>query len=362
MSLPSDTLPSDDEMVLCWKDLDQLFDPRLLISRAYQIWKERGQVFCEHVLSAWTSAVRRLSHDEVNDCWGRHGKTVLNRCLTLLQAFENAEGIVCEEDPGTFRNLGDPESCQIALESFYDKRLPGDSLEEFLLQTCASMTIELVREKLTHQTVETSFSFGWHPNEAIKGDLWKLSVGVHFDRFRRESILDSVGREIGVDLLMALIDKGLPRWSWAGHLGPFQDSLLQCILKASHADRYDMKPDSDAILCIFLAERFSLKELCHLNEDGDGQIALSYAEQYHHFHGSGQGAPWSAVPRVIKEQMEEKVRHFDGSLLELVELARRVRVGLGGNSALFRRGQELCPWVFLPGNHQECRRSIPEIV
>ena len=347
MSLPSDTLPSDDEMVLCWKDLDQLFDPRLLITRAYQVCKERGQVFCEHVFSAWTSAVRCLSHEEVNAVEGPLGKTVLNRCLALLQALDDAEDMIREEDPETFRNLRDPEIRQIALESFFDKHLPGDSLEEFLLQTCASMTIELVREKLTRQTVEASFDTYRPSRETVKADVWSLVLGRKCDdvglRGRNLSVHLSTGAfhyygdGLGAHLLMALIDKGLPRWCWAGRLGPFNDSLLQYVLEPANAP--DPKRDAEGELCIFLAEKFSLEELCHLNEDG--KVALDYAEEYAGWQTRISPRPppqdqglWSEVPRVIKQQMEEKVRCFEGSLIELMELARRVLAGLGGNLAL----------------------------
>lgn len=38
---------------------------------------------------------------------------------------------------------------------------------------------------------------------------------------------------------------------------------------------------------------------------------------------------------VIREQMEAKVREFQGSLHQLVELTESVRAGLGGNLVLF---------------------------
>ena len=241
MSLPSDiaTMPSDDEMVICWKgwkNLDHMFDPRLLITRAYQICKERGQAFCEDVFSAWTSAVQKLSHDEVN-AFEPFGKTVLNRCLSLLQALDNADAIVREEDPETFRNS--------TVDDFYDKRFSFDRfhngdgvdicLDAFLLTTFASMTIELVRLKLTRETVEASFS---RPSEAAKANLWKMVRGkkcnTRGDNTCTGVFYDHSHLELGVDLLMALIDKGLPRWCWAGHLGPFNDNLLQHVLEPAH--------------------------------------------------------------------------------------------------------------------------------
>ena len=83
---------------------------------------------------------------------------------------------------------------------------------------------------------------------------------------------------------------------------------------------------------MFLAERFSLEELCHVNEDG--RNALSYAEEYQRHIRWSEGGSWRQVARVIKEQMEEKVRRFEGSLIELMELAGLARAGL----ALLRPG------------------------
>ena len=348
---PLDTSPNGDMTVICWKgwnNLDHLFDPTFLIIRSYQIWKERGQVFCEQIFTAWTSAVRSLSHEEVNAFERPGGKTVLNRCLALLQALDNAEDMIRQEDPEPFRNFGIEEF----LDRFYDKRFPGDWWQEFLLRTCASMTIELIRQKLTRQTVETSFP---HRSEAVKADLWSLVRGRKSDdvRLRGRDECDGAfhyyGDGLGAHLLMALIDKGLPRWCWAGHLGPFNDSLLQYVLEP--APGLEPKHDREGELCIFLAERFSLEELCHQNEDG--RIALSYAHAledalWRRFRPQAwwwplrppprDGGVWMEVLHVIKEQMGEKVRHFEGSLLELMELARRARAGWGGDLALFRGG------------------------
>ena len=335
MSLPSETLPNQDEMVLCWKDLDQLFDPRLLITRAYQICKERGQAFCENVFTAWTSAVRSLSHEEVN-AHEPFGKTVLNRCLALLHALDDAEDMIREEDPETFRNS--------TVDDFYDKRFPfnpfqEDGLDAFLLRTFASTTIQLVRLKLDVETVEASFA---HPNETAKANLWKMVRGEKCHvrgRNRCTGVFDlCADLGLGIDLLQAMIDKGLPRWCWAGRVGPFNDNLLQHVLEPTPPG-FDSKEDAEGRLCIFLAERFSLEELCHLNEDG--RIALWYADLYMEWPGRHQDGPWIEVPRVIKQQMEEKVRHFQGSLLELVELARRARTGLFGNLSCSERGTRI---------------------
>ena len=344
MSLPSDTLPNKDEMVLCCKDVRKLFDSKLLIIHTFQICKERGQVFCEEIFTAWTSAVRSLSHEEVNDCQRPCGKTVLNRCLSLLQALDEADELICAEDPEAFFNS--------RVDDFYDKRFPvhpfqDDGLDAFLLRTVASMTIELVSLKLTRQTVEASFP---HPSEALKAGLWKMVRGekCHTRGCNRCTGVFHLCAHLGlgVDLLMALINKGLPRWCWAGHLSPFNDSLLQHVLEPN-PKAWNPREDAEGELCMFLAHKLSLQELCHLNEDG--KVALSYAEEYLERHGRHQDGPWIEVPRVIKQQMEEKVRHFEGSLIELMELARLVRAGLRGSLALLRQGQELKSCSFLGG-------------
>ena len=90
---------------------------------------------------------------------------------------------------------------------------------------------------------------------------------------------------------------------------------------------------------MFLAERFSLEELCHVNEDG--RNALSYAEVYCKRGLIQERRPWIEVARFIKQQMEAKARRFEGSLIELMELARCARAGLDRNLALLRRAHAI---------------------
>ena len=206
---------------------------------------------------------------------------------------------------------------------FHDGHWPGDSFEDFLHETFASATIELVKHKLLPETVEESFPF---TSDALKRDLWKLV---------RSSFRGGLRFGLGADLMMALIDKGLPHWCWGGCLGPFNRTLLQYIIEPTGPFHMGDKEEAEGRLCVFLAERLSLEELCHQNQDG--WIALSSAEDFadvaeqrnHH------GGLWIQVHDAIREQMEAKVREFQGSLHQLVELTESVRAGLGGNLVLF---------------------------
>ena len=325
MSLPSDTMPRDWPKVICWKgwkDLDQLFNPRILITRAYQFYGRGGGLgACEPLFSAWTSAVRSLSHKEVNDCERPRGKTVLNQCLALLLAVDEAEDIVREDDPETLHQVQEIE---------YETGDAKDEIKSLLKEIFDFWAIDLLME-LDVETVEASFP----RREAVKAWAGQTCEGGSNHTFLL--FLDlCLDHGLGEGRLNYLINMGLEEWCWFDDLGP-KDSPLQHILKPSNLSipaRYEKKPDSWAELCIFLAQRLNLKKLCHLNSDG--RNALSYATEYAKT-ADCQAGPWIEVPHVIKEQMEEQVRCFRGSLLELVELARRVWAGLGGNLALLRR-------------------------
>ena len=168
--------------------------------------------------------------------------------------------------------------------------------------------------------------------DRVKSDVWKLVHGHSYgcSRLRNDGALRF---GLGADLLMALIDKGLPRWCWAGCWGPFNDNLLQHIMAPLAAVPGDWEPEESAKarLCMFLAERFSLEELCHRSTDGE--IALGHAEVFCECPWAAD-TPWIEVRDVIRERMQTQVREFQGSLLALVELARSVRESLGGSLTL----------------------------
>ena len=50
------------------------------------------------------------------------------------------------------------------------------------------------------------------------------------------------------------------------------------------------------------------------------KVALSYAEEFFRASRETPSSPWIEVPQDIKQQIEEKVKRFDGSLIELMEL------------------------------------------
>lgn len=320
MSFSLHQLPSTDDLIFSYKDLDQLLDPQLLAECGLKICKQKGHEFFKHVFGAWTSALQSLPPDEANSFETPFGKTLLSKCIVLLQALDKTEdivrGLIRAEHPNA-------DYCDFRWP------IPINTFQEFLHETCASATVELVRHKLLPQTVEQTFRF---PSEAVKEDLWKLVR----EKCPSRGFLQFGGLPdgLGADLMMALIDKGLPEWCWRSCFGPFNDNLMQHVLEPAAVIRYyHDKEGAEGRLCIFLAERLSLEELCHQNQER--RNALFYAEEF--VEGAGGRHPdglWIQVRDVIRQQMEAKVREFQGSLHELVELTRSVREGLGGNLVL----------------------------
>lgn len=320
MSFSLDQLLSTDDLIFSYKDLDQLLDPQLLAECGLKICKQKGHEFFKHVFGAWTSALQSLPPDEANSFETPFGKTLLSKCIVLLQALDKTEdivrGLIRAEHPNA-------DYCDFRWP------IPINTFQEFLHETCASATVELVRHKLLPQTVEQTFRF---PSEAVKEDLWKLVR----EKCPCRGFLQFGGLPdgLGADLMMALIDKGLPEWCWRSCFGPFNDNLMQHVLEPAAVIRYyHDKEGAEGRLCIFLAERLSLEELCHQNQER--RNALFYAEEF--VEGAGGRHPdglWIQVRDVIRQQMEAKVREFQGSLHELVELTRSVREGLGGNLVL----------------------------
>ena len=316
MSFALDQLPPSDDLIFFYKDLDQLLEPKTLIAYAAKICKQKGQAFCEHVFGAWASAFRSLSSDESNSYEKPFGFTLLNRCMVLLQGLEQTQDIVRDLIRAEHPNADH----RFWRDIFHDGHWPGDPFEDFLHETFASATIELVKHKLLPETVEESFPFS---GDALKQDLWKLV---------RSSCRGGLRFGLGADLMMALIDKGLPHWCWGGCLGPLNRTLLQYIIEPTNVWLMDVLGEAEARLCIFLAERLSLEELCHQNQGG--RNALSSAGDVAYF-ADAHGGLWIQVRDAISEQMEAKVREFQGSLHQLVELTESVQAGLGGNLVLF---------------------------
>ena len=244
MLLAFEDLPPSDTLIFCYNNLDQLLDPRLLTKCAFGIWRQRGQAFCEHVFVSWMSTMRSLPLNEVNRAAERFsGNTFLTRCLALLYvAAHDLEDFNLEDYRGA-DNVGFPRS----FSDFHDNCWPGDAFYDFLHQTFAGATIELIREKMDVRTVQESFP---RQRETVKSELWKLVKGEKYPyRNRPTGVWGGLSDGLGADLLIVLIDKGLPRWCWAGCLGPFNDNLLQYIIEpATHIAAMDGKEEAQGRL------------------------------------------------------------------------------------------------------------------
>ena len=327
MTLAPEELPAKDSLVCYYTNLEELLDPKLLITYAYWICKAKGHVFCEHVFGAWKSAMLSLPSSACSS-------SLLSGCLALLGRLDDEfiQGVMTATDPDVFaREVADYED---QFQDFHDKKWPFVSCKDCLHRVFASGTIEVVRQKLDARTVETFCQNG--NEEEVKGDLWKL-VGEHLSQ-RERGVLICAGLNfgLGAELMMALIEKGLPRWCWAGLLGPYNDNLLLYILapmdSAMHwYDDLEDEQEAKGKLCIFLAEKFRLEELCR--EDVQGRNALSYAES---IHDRVEIDVWVQLHRVIAQRMVPCVRGFQGSLPKLIDLAKDVHYGLRGNLSLFR--------------------------
>ena len=157
-----------------------------------------------------------------------------------------------------------------------------------------------------------------------------------FDRRARTD--DALEFGLGAESMMALIDKGLPKWCWACPFGPYNDNLLQYIIgPVSAPQRNRFNEEANGKLCILLAERFSLEELCR--EDEHGLTALDHACRIHDYFGDragGWNSIWIEFHRVVAQRMVPCVREFQGSLPKLIDLSKCVDYGLQGNWSLLR--------------------------
>ena len=323
MTLAPEELPLENSVVCYYTHLEELLDPNLLITYAYRICKAKGHVFCEHVFVAWMSAMRSLP----SSAWS---PSLLHRCLALLGTLEDADDVMRAADPDVFAR--EVANYQDRFQDFHDKHWPGDPFEDFLQRTFASMTIELVKEKFNAPTIEEAFcQNGNEENQRVF--FWKLVGG---DRWlhRRARLSGALRFGLGAELMMALIDKGLPEWCWAGIAGPYNDNLLQYIIAPISAlpMDWDDEEETKGRLCICLAERFSLEELCR--EDERGINVFYHANKLRDFFqrpGRVSGVIWIEFHSVIVERMVQCVREFQGSLREMIELVQRVHYGLEGN-------------------------------
>ena len=326
MDLAPEELPAEDSLVCYHTDLEQLLDPKLLITYAYWICKAKGQVFCEHVFVAWTSAMRNLPSSACSS-------GLLNGCLALLGRVDDEfiEGVMRATDPDVFAR--EVANYQDRFQEFHDQHWPGNPFEDFLHRTFASTTIELVRQKLDAPTIEEALRLDGN-EEKVQGDLWKLVNGHPCVR-GRACTHGGLRFGLGAELMMALIEKGLPKWCW-GLLGPYNDNLLQYIIEPMAAQQmgfnWNDEEEAKGRLCTFLAQRFSLEEFCRENEKGEN--VLDHSCYLRDCQRGAHGKIWIRVCRVIARRMVPCVREFQGSLLKLIDLADSVHWGLRGNLPL----------------------------
>ena len=257
---------------------------------------------------------------------------LLHRCLALLVALEGLDALM-----GAADGLGE-DGFEVArlngFQDFHDKRWPNSShpsLEEFLHRTFASMTLEVVRQKMDARTIEEAFPVNGN-GEKVKGDLWKLVNGHPHSR-GSNCIIGGLEFGLGAELMEALINKGLPKWYWASLLGPYNDNLLQYILAPLAARPMEWIGEGNSSK----TERFSLEELCR--EDEEGENAFSHAGCLRDFFDGRRedgGDLWIQLYSEMARLLVPHVREFQGSLPKLIDLAQSVQYGLDGNLPLLR--------------------------
>ncbi|CAE7366562.1 FCPE [Symbiodinium natans] len=179
------------------------------------------------------------------------GKAFRTRCLDLLHAVaSDADHIMCVENRG---QLVFP----IEFSDFHDK-----------------IDHRARREKMDVGIVERTFVFHKYKTEKI--NLWKLVRGEK-GPYRNRASMCSGGLRFG--------------------LGHFNDNPLHHIIEpATIGAAMDGREAAQGKLCIQLAQRLRLEELCHRNQDSSS--ASSYAEENaEHFENRGgiqlrSRAPW----------------------------------------------------------------------
>ena len=151
-----------------------------------------------------------LPCDCVNDIESPPGKSFLSRCLALLCALHDAEDVFRKEYRLYRGRQESEEDRRRRLKNdFYDGHMPGEDLEDILHRSFAGATIRLISDRLRVETVEHTFAL---PSETVKNDLFQLVAQNIGGRYHPGRL--SIG--LGSDLMVALINKGLPRWCWSG--------------------------------------------------------------------------------------------------------------------------------------------------
>eukprot|EP00438_Fugacium_kawagutii_P011391 Skav218998 [mRNA] locus=scaffold169:358764:359561:+ [translate_table: standard] len=236
------------------------------------------------------------------------GRTCLDRLVTLLVE-------VAQADFGV--------SARAKLTAYF--------LLSFAHAAAGHLAVRFVKKKLQGETVIQTFKA---PSDELREAMWML-IQKKSDVRGNPRVGGLEG--FGAEFMLALMGKGLPRWCWGGYARRSRDNLLQYILEEITLEPimdHD-KTEAERKLCLELATRFSLQELCYQNEHG--QNALYYAVK---FVAALQESPWDQVRDeapawmevrdTIRQQMELRVREFQGNLMELVALTASVRDALAG--------------------------------
>lgn len=300
-----------DQLPVLAKTPEECFDPQLILTIAHKIWVQNGrdasaESLCRYFCDAWKEAVMRLPRSQANDTTCE--ETWLSKLLKLV--WEVAEA---EDCPGYH------------WEGHLVTYL-GDGFIDLAHDTVEKTAIQFVKEKLDVGTVEKTFE----TENDLKDTLWKLIR--QDDGLRGHPSLGGLRFGLGAELMLQLIDKGLPRWVWASRLGEFDDNLLQYILVPlrNHCLSEHGKTIAESRLCIALAERFNLEEFCHRNS-AERQNALCLAADFafqlqaaveHSVENRNRLfldlvddiAPWRQVHEAIQQQMKERIKEFDGTL------------------------------------------------
>jgi len=319
-------------------DPEECFDPRLILTVAHKIWVENdrdasAESLCRYFCVAWKEAVMRLPHADANETICE--ETWLSKLLKLV--WEVAE----------------TEDCRgYCWEGQFITYL-GDDFIDLAHDTVGKTAIQFVKEKLEAGTVEQAFE----TENDLKDILWKLIR--QDDGLRGHPSLGGLRFGLGAELMLQLIEKGLPRWVWASPVGEFDDNLLQHILvPVKHGPLCDHgKTLAESKLCIALAERFNLEEFCHHNS-AEGQNALCLAadfafnlqdavenKSFFWRHLVDDVAPWRQVHEAIQQQMKERIKEFDGSL-PLHQGEFLVEDGLWEQAAMIRKEWLRMGWRF----------------
>eukprot|EP00438_Fugacium_kawagutii_P024299 Skav217540 [mRNA] locus=scaffold467:244643:245605:+ [translate_table: standard] len=297
------------ESIVFRKD-PKVFDRQIVISLAHKIWVDAGGdqdeghtiafEVCSQFFDAWKAAVEGIPPEKANYV-DSDGRTSLDRLVALLAEVSRVQ----EEIPQTWSHL-----------------------EEFILEmqkSVGEMAIEFVKEKLSDETVIQTFQT---PSDEMRETLRML---IYVDN---PLGIEAHGKSwFGSEFILALMAKGLPRWCWGGHATSPGDNLLQYMLGVrGHPTQffaYLEKTEFERKLCIQVAKSLSLEELC---ERYQGQNVLHRANcavassrgphEYTHL--------WMKVRATIWEQMEERVREFEGHLMDLVALTASVLDALEG--------------------------------